>query len=81
MGEGVARSEERRVRGAGGAHGRVGDLEERSLGRQGVDAGRGGAPVAVGAQVIGAQRVDGEQQHVGPVGGAAATGDQRQQRS
>lgn len=41
-------------------------LEEEALLGEGIEMGRGGAPVAVGSQALGAERVDQEDDHVRP---------------
>ena len=66
------RDRERRVRRL-----RVGVREARAARGQRVDVGRRRARVAVGADVVGAQRVDGDQQDV-RVGAARAVGQRRQ---
>ena len=54
----VARGEERVDRREGARRLAPGALEEHALGGEGIEVGRRGAAVAVGADVVGAQRVD-----------------------
>ena len=72
----VAPGHHRRVRGAGVARGGNGAIEDDAARGQGVDvrAGLQGLPVAV--EMIGAQRVDGDEQHVP----RTARGPERPQR-
>ena len=50
--------------GAGTGH----HLEERTLGGQPVEGGAGGPGVPVATKMVGAERVDGDQDHAGPFG-------------
>jgi hypothetical protein len=71
VGEWIESREERGVARHGPAGVRVGREEANPLGGQRIDVRTRVAAVAVGAQVVGAQRVDRDEQHVRPVARSA----------
>ena len=77
----VARGHDARVRGHGLARGGDRALEENRSCGQGVDLRTALELEAVRRQVIGAQRVDGDQQDVGGRVGSRAAGDEQPERS
>ena len=78
---GIARRHDRRVRRGGRRRRRDRAFEHHTSRRETVDVGADVGGEAVGAQVIRAQRVDGDEQHVGRGVGCAAGGPRERERA